>query len=411
MQKLGTATITIEPHTFDATFYVVREAVPMPVPPVKPPLSAPSTPFKPPGTLPTTKPKQEAPPNTPNLNSGASPQPAGTSSTATQPPTAAGQTASKPAPSHITNRNPVPNPPKPAMSQPNTTVQAQPSTASPAQIPARTATPPAAKTTDPVIQMLAQRAAVDPHLKELMKIVAASEATPEQLREFQKHIDGFNALVRKQESEREARAKLAAATGTPHPLPSAAHPSHYGIARGSPLNPHCTPNPVHPRPEPLIKHIVIEFTSQPVAGQPPVTDRWLFPEYAVLDTQYGGTEMTCSFFAEKSGSDILARLKDLSPDEMQVLSPTWKADTNYYQPVTFTIRASQPRTLESIARSAKSLPEVQKYMQQVMDNKSRAPHTYLVHQLPRDKVDNAADFVDSGVDMDDEDVLKDFYPM
>jgi hypothetical protein len=46
--------------------------------------------------------------------------------------------------------------------------------------------------------MLAARAASDPQLKELMKVVATSKASPEQLKEFQVHIDEFNEVVRRQ---------------------------------------------------------------------------------------------------------------------------------------------------------------------------------------------------------------------
>ncbi|KAK5943308.1 hypothetical protein PMZ80_004315 [Knufia obscura] len=351
MQKLGNATITIEPHTFDAVFYVVRESQVLPLPAYRPPIQQ------------TPKPNSASPalaPTQPNVHAP----------TVSSVPTASATPASKPTPTPAT--------PAPSSNRPPTP-------------------PGGAKTTDPVIQMLASRAATDVHLKDLMKVVATSKATPDQLREFQAHIDEFNAIVKRQEAEKEAKAKLAAST--PY--------------RNSPLNPtpHFAAFPMQPRQE-AIKHVVIEFTSPPAAGQAASTDRWLFPEHTVLDTQYGGTEMTCSFFAERKGADILASMKDLTSEEMQSISTKWRKDTEYYQPITMVVKAAQHRTIETIARSAKPLSEVQKYMQEVMEKKTRAPQDFLVHRLPREKADNSVDFVDSAVELSGEDdELKDFYPM
>lgn len=292
------------------------------------------------------------------------------------------------------------------------------------ETPNRPATPPGgAKTTDPVIQMLASRAATDNSLKELMKVVATSRATPAQLKQFQAHIDEFNTIVKKQEAEKEAKAKQT----TPSPaIPStsiAAHPINHATVHRSPaLQPGLTPMPTpaphfasyptQPRPEPVVKHVIIEFNSPLSAAQGANPDRWLFPEYAVLDTQYGGTEMTCSFFVERKGSDVLASMKELTSEEMQLMSTKWKADVEYFQPITMVVRAASSRTIATIAHSAKSLPEVQKYMLEVMEKKSRAPQENLVHRLPRDKPDSTADFVDSAVEMSGEDdALLEYYPL
>lgn len=377
MQKLGVATITIEPHTFDATFYVVRE-----------PASLPPQVYKGPKQPPV---KQPPPPST-------------TLQPAVHAPVISNVPVTSNPPSKVaTTKTPAPS----ANATPTST---------------RPPTPPGgAKTTDPVIQMLASRAATDNHLKELMKVVATSRASPDQLREFQAHIDEFNAIVKRQEAEKEAKikAEYTASTSTPSPVPVAAHPATYNsVHRSSPLNPGAAPPsqyhsyPVQPRQEPLIKHVVIEFTSQPAAGQPANPDRWLFPEYAVLDTQYGGTEMTCSFLVERKGADVLATMKDPTSEEMLPFSNKWGADTEYYQPVTMVIKATNDRTIATIARSAKSLPEVQKYMQQVMEKKTRAPQEFLVFRLPKEKPDAAVDFVDSAVELSaEDDDLKDFYPL
>ncbi|KAJ6161399.1 hypothetical protein N7470_004795 [Penicillium chermesinum] len=61
--------------------------------------------------------------------------------------------------------------------------------------------------------MLATRAAADPELKALMRVVASSQASQEQLRAFQAHIDELNAIIkaREQQEKRQQAATAAAA--------------------------------------------------------------------------------------------------------------------------------------------------------------------------------------------------------
>jgi hypothetical protein len=67
---------------------------------------------------------------------------------------------------------------------------------------------------DPVIHMLAQRAGQDPELKAVMKIVAAGQASKEQLEFFQGHINELTSILEKQK----------AAAKVPPPLPPAPKP-------------------------------------------------------------------------------------------------------------------------------------------------------------------------------------------
>ncbi|RMD40462.1 hypothetical protein DV735_g4649, partial [Chaetothyriales sp. CBS 134920] len=354
MQKMGNGTITIEPHKFDVTFFVVRDS--------QAPLAY-SRPPNPP------LPKQQAPPYS-------SPIPTTPHRYPPVTPANAHQATPTPAPALGPASTPISQP-----LPPPTSIKPEPMPPPPRQVPAPAPRPPAPKTsTDPVIQMLAARAASDPRLKDLMKVVATSKASQDQLREFQ--------LVPPHTPYNAAPAPV------PAPAPSTMPPP-----------PHYPPYPPQPRAEALIKHIVVEFHGE---GSSP--DRWLFPEYAVLDIRYGGLEMTVSFFVERKGADIIKQLAGGSEEDREVLASKWKADAEYYQPVTMQVRANQHKTIETIARGAKTLPAVQEYMKQVMQEKIRAPTEYLVHQLPREK--RVVDFVDSGVDMcsaDEEDVLEDFY--
>lgn len=413
MVRLGTGTISVEPHKFDVVFYTVRETLPAWY---KHPNqytakgSAPSTPM----AAPYTPYKSPAP-----IQSATQPQAAQTAPSPASQPSAQAFKSATPSAGGISTQQPAPK--QPAAPKLNS---------------------------DPVIQMLAARAATDPQLKDLMKVVATSKANAEQLKEFQKHIDEFNGVVKRQEAERQERERAAAAQaaqsaqvgtaqpGTPQPAGSVNTPSQRpGSAITTPASApgttapstaaaqpaiYNTPRPpsqqmpnfnaAPPKVEPHIKHIVIEFT-----GEGASTDRFLFPAFAALDMTYGAFEMLASFFVERKGSDMIASLGETDPEELAAAQAKWKPDVEYYQPVTITVRATKHLTIETIARAAKTLPEVQEHMKKVLETKTRAPVEYLVHQLPREKPatdEPSADMVDSGVDMgseDDDDELKGWY--
>ena len=459
MQKLGNCTVTIEPHTFDAVIYIVRD--PNGPPPVHyrhpnqysqhppPHLQAyyPTGPAPPPPQNLQARPPQPAPPPSPSIK---------------QEP---GATESQPPPTAPVNAAP----PTGATTRPPSSTSARL-----AQSPNTPSAPASQKgNTDPVIQMLATRAAADPALKELMKVVASSKASQEQLKQFQGHIDELNEILRGQQAEKKPKdsqkqsnftqtsetpsqvdgatdprpssgantpihpsaphtvprppahlsAPHAAAGHHPPPIPAPGSSGHVGPAHPihQPPYPHYAPPP--PRPEPRIKHIVVEFTTPASGNQAASQDRWLFPEYAVLDTPISGRglEMVCSFFVIRKGSQILAAQQANTGDAGASASSKWKATEEYYQAVTMTLKAPVHRTLETIARAAKPLLEVQDFMKKVMEEKKRAPVEYLVMRLPRDKdkvaeadvaIEDGAEFVDSGVEVgsvEEDDELKDYY--
>lgn len=260
MLKVGTVSITIEPHIFEATMYVVKEPKPkqnppgqvqkpaprpiiqygppngsMPPPPTPTPIapasagatpSSNSTPIaKPVAPSPSqspARPQQQPLPKPPQNQVAASPK------VAVSP--LANMAAPSPSPSypprpHLAGPPVAPSatPPQvpraPLHVQPHTSVSA-PATAAVAPMPAqrpsqsvqttptaglaKPATPatapaaPAAKPTanDPVIALLAQKASGDAELRDLMKRVAVGQAKEGELAHFQKIIDQLNAEYR-----------------------------------------------------------------------------------------------------------------------------------------------------------------------------------------------------------------------
>jgi len=141
---------------------------------------------------------------------------------------------------------PRPPPPKPVQKAP-----------APTPGPASTPAP------DPVIHMLAQRAGVDPELKSVMKIVAAGQASKDQLEFFQTHINELTAVLAKQKDEA-AKSKGISASSTP----AAVAPTSTQKAFPPPSP---TPQPVAaPSPRPVQQQPQsLQNTPKPYSPAPP----------------------------------------------------------------------------------------------------------------------------------------------
>ncbi|GAB1217718.1 hypothetical protein ATERTT37_006959 [Aspergillus terreus] len=165
---------------------------------------------------------------------------------------------------------------------------------------------PAKPSPDPVIQMLATRAASDPELKALMRVVASSKASQEQLRAFQAHIDELNAIIRAREQHQLRQQQQQQQQGPPYPpyqqgpyqgqQPALqSRPPQYG----SPASHYRQAPPPPPRQN--YKSVVFEFTSpltpygSSTSGHAGSGDRYLFPEYSILEWLPGGNTVLASF--------------------------------------------------------------------------------------------------------------------
>ncbi|KAJ5681789.1 uncharacterized protein N7477_001729 [Penicillium maclennaniae] len=167
MVKVGLCDVTVGPHYFDAMLYTVKDPNAQP------------------------QPLQYAPPrpmmhyNGPNNFQRYPPYP---SPNQQRPPYPAAP-AGRPPQGYQTPQQRAPNASSPSGQRPPQASQTgQPAKPSP----------------DPVIQMLATRAAADPELKALMRVVASSQASQEQLRAFQAHIDELNAIIKAREQQQNA---------------------------------------------------------------------------------------------------------------------------------------------------------------------------------------------------------------
>ncbi|TGO56954.1 hypothetical protein BCON_0071g00080 [Botryotinia convoluta] len=375
MTKLGTCQITIEPHVFDATMYAIKEPKSAFQSTQQQQMYRPIIQYGPPnGVMPPLAPTQ-------------APSPVQLKPIQTTQPTVQTMAPNHPAPTAPMVLNPLPPAQAPPMSSapmngqtpaqgsnnPNTNSSQPISTAQPVQ-PAQPN-----KSTDPVIQMLAERAATDQQLKGLMRIVANGEATSSELRQFQNHIDELNAIskARQKSAAQSAAQPPMNANSQPPPPPSTTQlggPPNAPVTKPAPPP---TPAPISAPPQqpqalrskgpvappkPDISGVVFEFNG----GN---GDRYLFPKYSILDYLPGG-QVIASFLIVRKGS---------SSD-----STSYDPELDYYQPVTIRLYTHQGKQLDSLQKVVASPDEVRRYMEDIMDNTTRAEYVLLAMRLPKD---------------------------
>lgn len=385
MARLGSCSIIIEPHVFDATLYTVKD-IPVayaPTPSQPPSLSAPQyNPFPPYATY--TPPHGN--PQTPAVHPPYQQPQQSHSSQPSLPPFREGfgpfGSHGPPPIYHPPIHNPTPSKAAkpPSLSRSGSTNQSASQDESGEPKP------------DPVIQMLATRAASNQALKTLMKIVASGQASPEQLKEFQSHIDELNSILNSRDSPTpqvgyDSSADVAQSS-RPDQTP---HPTHYSTPFGVPWN-HARLTSAHPQPYQGSPHIKTEKHSQaqsnaasplPQKAQDRgkydidsvvfdlggTGDRFSFPRFSILEYLYGGTQVIVSFLVIRRGSTAT--------------SGKYKGNMSYYQPITMRLTSPNPKVLELLARVVAPPDEARRYMDDYFDRLSPAESVYLATRLPR----------------------------
>ena len=107
-------------------------------------------------------------------------------------------------------------------------------------------------------------------------------------------------------------------------------------------------------------------------------DRYLFPKFSVLEflPSASGQQVVASFLIVRKGST-----SEYGGD------PT----LDYYQPVTIRLQTTAGRHLENLAKVVAPQEEVRRYMDDVMDNMTRAEYVLLAMRLPRAEQDGGGD--------------------
>ena len=375
MTKLGICSMAIEPHTFEVTLYTVKE----PRATYQAPLAQP--PF-------STNPSGPPQGNTSGAPTAAAPFPGQRSLSNTQ----ATLPNFRDGFAHFDPHGPPPPIYHPFASSQNSS---RPQNITPSNLPpfSSTSRPTSKNSPDPVIQMLATRAASDHSLKALMKVVASGRATQTELREFQNHIDELNTEIsagRGPPSSRDqgaldqsASGELSTSTTT---YPKAGQASYNTVANYSspfqrPSLPIQLETPIYSQYAPPSKSktttqyksdisaIVFDFGGK--------GDRFSFPRFSILEYLPGGTQVIVSFLIIRKGGEAS--------------SGSYKDHMSYYQTVTLRLSSPQPRTLEPLSRVVAPVDEVRQYMNDVFDKMKPAETVYLATRLPRAKESEAMD--------------------
>ena len=382
MSKLGVCSMIIEPHVFDITLYTVKDNPTAFTSMQPPPLSSPQyNPFATAVTYPVYN--YNTPPAPPKYQSHQQ----ASYSQPTLPPFREGFAQFGPQEPSPINHTPL-SAPNPATSKPPSLPKAR-STSQQDESQDQNGTP----KQDPVIQMLATRAASDHGLKALMKVVASGQASPTQLKDFQDHIDELNNILKRQPNPSEAlkndvrppppprggqeyASRVVIPTTTPDSswtqIPSAApytnpHAQAPSIktepsSKTQPLTaPSANSKPTYTVHKPEINSIVFDFGG--------TGDRFSIPRFSILEYLYGGTQVIVSFLVIRRGSTAKAG--------------KYKDSKTYCQPVTMRLSTAHPRILQPLAKVVAPPDEVRRYMDSVFDKMSLAETVFLATRLPR----------------------------
>lgn len=101
------------------------------------------------------------------------------------------------------------------------------------------------------------------------------------------------------------------------------------------------------------------------------SDRYMFPKFSILE-QIASHEVVASFLIVRKGSN-----SEYGGDPA----------LDYYQPVTIRLNSPFGKHLDHFFRVVAPVEEVQRYMNDVMDNMTRAEYVLLAMQLPRSEKD------------------------
>ena len=382
MQKVGQCRITIEPHVFEATLFAVREW--------QAPVNA--------GVPLSTGPNQFDP-SRQQLAGPVSNYPYPSLSSVQAQPQQSRMTYATPAPSFQIQGRPPTASPKQILppSQPAFIQTVAPSDSMSANLIPQSNAKPAQ---DPVIQMLAQRASTNAELKVLMKVVASGNATGNQLKIFQSHIDDLTAIVRHQKHLRSVSMAPPPKDNTAIAVPP--QTSNDTIAGSSASNTYFLPQPtgMASASKSSLYPLGVQSTSAFPASQaafvkPKITippksgvtgmavefstgsgDRFLFPKYSVLEYLPGNRQVICSFLVVRKGTSSEG--------------PKYNPNTSYHEPITIRLATEYPRVLETLSKAVAPYEEVRKQMEQIMKSTTRAERVHLAIQLPTDTKDGTA---------------------
>jgi hypothetical protein len=225
---------------------------------------------------------------------------------------------------------------------------------------------------DPLVVLLVKKALDDSKTGEMVRRVAAGHPLINDPSELKDMLDKLHREIRPLPAKQPS-----AAPATPVSRQPVANGAPNGHAKASTPNSQAlrSKGPPPPAPKPDISAVVFDFGSG---------DRYLFPKFSILEYLHAGPgqQVVASFLIVRKGST-----SEYGGDP--------KLD--YYQPITVRFSTATGRHLDNLARVVAPQDEVRRYMNDVMDNMTRAEYVLLAMQLPRPSKDGELDGGDDQV--------------
>lgn len=224
----------------------------------------------------------------------------------------------------------------------------------------------------------------NPLVVELVKAALDDSKTMERVRRIAKNVpEGSDTIDLKETLERlkthldqrpGSSAGSSKANGTPSGQASPAVQSSHTPAPQQALR--------SKGPLPTVKSDVSAVVFEFAGGN---GDRYQFPKFSIVEQVQtsSGPQVIASFLIVRKGS---------------VSEYGYDPKLDYYQPITIRISSTQPRYLEYFSRVVAPQEEVRRYMDDIMDNMTRAEYVLLAMRLPRPEKETKEDGQDSGKD-------------
>ncbi|KAH8744895.1 hypothetical protein F5883DRAFT_439407 [Diaporthe sp. PMI_573] len=210
---------------------------------------------------------------------------------------------------------------------------------------------------DPLVVALVKNALDDPRTLERVRRIAKNNP------EFSDATDLKETLDRLKNQFGQQKPQSAGPPARPNGTPGVQSPGVQQAPQPPPPQQALRSKGPPPVVRPDVSALVLEFAG----GN---GDRYLFPRFSIVEQVQtpSGPQVIASFLIVRKGST-----SEYGGDP--------KLD--YYQPVTMRMSSTQPRTLDHFSRVVAPAEEVKRYMEDVMDNMTRAEYVLLAMRLPK----------------------------
>ncbi|KAI0907211.1 hypothetical protein F4823DRAFT_32594 [Ustulina deusta] len=231
---------------------------------------------------------------------------------------------------------------------------------------------------DPLIILLVKETLDKPNVKGLVQRISEGKTRYTDAVELKTVLDKLHSLIRQ-----DIKIHQAAATTNSQTIPQSTPTQIKGedAAKKTPA-----PTPTQSQSAPASQQ-ALRSKGPPPPTKPDITavvlefaggtgDRYLFPKYSILEFSTDSTQVVASFLIVRRGSKL-----EYGGDRT----------LDYYQPVTLRLHSHSPKVLENLARVVAPQDEVQRYMDDVMENMTRAEYVLLAMRLPRAEREDPTD--------------------